>query len=57
MKRISFFLEILMLYEVYRFNQNKPSGVQGVQRIYGRFCNYKAINQKVNIQALKFLTF
>ena len=31
--------------------------VQGVQRIYGRFCKYKAINQKLNNQALRFLTF
>ena len=31
--------------------------LQGVQRIYERFCKYKAINQKVNNQAIKFLTF
>ena len=32
-------------------------GIQGVQQIYGQFCKYKAINQKVNNPAIKFLTF
>ena len=31
--------------------------IQGVQRIYERFCNYKAINEKLNNLALKFLIF
>ena len=31
--------------------------IQGVRRIYGRFCNYKAIKLKVNNQALHFVTF
>ena len=31
--------------------------VQGVQRTYGRICKYKAITQKVNNPALKFLIF
>ena len=31
--------------------------VKGVKQIYGRFCKFKAINQKVNNPALKFLTF